>query len=88
MGYELLLDDQGRAAGVFAIDTREYKAYVYRAKAVCLGTGAPNGVFPNANRGAWAMRTNPLNLTGDGRAMAYRPGPNCAIWKCPGCMRA
>ena len=84
MGYELLLDDQGRAAGVFAIDTREYKAYVYRAKAVCLGTGAPNGVFPNANRGAWAMRTNPLNLTGDGRAMAYRAGAELCNMEMPG----
>ena len=84
MGYEILLDEQGRAAGVFAVDTREYKAYVYRAKAICLGTGAPNGVFPNANRGAWAMRTNPLNLTGDGRAMAYRAGAELCNMEMPG----
>ena len=49
MGYELFLDDQGRAAGVFAVG--EYRAHVHRAGAVCLGSGAPNGVFPNARRG-------------------------------------
>ena len=74
MGYELLLDGSGRVAGAVAVDTREKILHIYRASAVCLGTGLANGVYPFNRLGSIGMNPAPINLTGDGRMMAYRAG--------------
>ena len=74
MGYDLLTDEDGAVAGAVAVDTREDVLHVYRAKAVLLGTGLANGVFPFNRLGSIGMNPAPICLTGDGRMMAYRAG--------------
>lgn len=74
MGYELLKNAEGRIVGAIAVDTRDYVLHVYRAKAVCLGTGVAK-VYAFPSRGTAGMtNTEPLTLTGDGRMMAFRAG--------------
>ncbi len=66
---DILLDENGRAAGavVFNMETEEY--YVVRAKVVVLNTGGSGRLhfqgFPT---------TNHYGATGDGLVMAYRAG--------------
>lgn len=74
MGYELLLNDDGSVAGAVAVDTRERALYVYHAKAVLLGTGLVNNLWPFCSRGSVGATPDMLNLTADGRMMAFRAG--------------
>ena len=74
MGYELLLNDDGSVAGAVAVDTRERALHVYHAKAVLLGTGLVNNLWPFCSRGAVGSTPDMLNLTADGRMMAFRAG--------------
>ena len=66
---EILLDEEGKAAGavLFNMETEQY--YVVRAKAVVLATGGSGRLhfqgFPT---------TNHYGATGDGLVMAYRAG--------------
>jgi succinate dehydrogenase/fumarate reductase flavoprotein subunit len=73
MGLDLLKEG-GRVCGAVGIDTREDVLLVFQAKAVILGTGCLDRLYP-APTPAW-MPSIPgnLTLTGDGRAMAYRAG--------------
>lgn len=74
MGVELLISNDGAIEGVIALDTREKIIHIYRAKAVLLGTGLANNIWPNDRLGAPGASSHLLNLTGDGRAMAFRAG--------------
>ena len=58
-----LLVNQGRVCGALALDIREGKAVVLRAKTVVLATGGYMGCYP---------RTVTPCATGDGSSMAYR----------------
>ncbi len=72
MVYDLLCD--GGVAGAIGINTREDKITVFRAKAVILGTGCVERLYPSPINGRISNPAHPANLTGDGRAMAYRAG--------------
>src|ERR671919_1679374 len=61
-----LLVEDGRCAGVAAIDLRDSKVRCILAKAVILCTGGAGRVFP--------FTTNAAIKTGDGMALAYRAG--------------
>lgn len=74
MGYELLLNSDGSAAGAVAVDTRERTLHVYYARAVFLGTGLVNNLWPFCRQAAVGATPDMLNLTADGRMMAYRAG--------------
>jgi succinate dehydrogenase/fumarate reductase flavoprotein subunit len=69
-----LLKDQGRIVGAAAIDTREDLLLVIEAKAVILGTGCLDRLYPPPSPAWMASIPGNLTLTGDGRAMAYRAG--------------
>jgi len=62
---DLLVDD-GRVAGVVAIEVRSGEIYVFKAKAVVIASGGAGRVYP--------FTTNGAIKTGDGMAMAYRAG--------------
>src|SRR3989454_1950789 len=62
---KLLLED-GRCAGVAAIDLRDSEVRCFTAKAVILCTGGAGRIFP--------FTTNAAIKTGDGMALAYRAG--------------
>lgn len=66
---ELLLDDQGRCAGVVLVNLETRERYIARAKAVILATGGLGRLhiqgFPC---------TNHYGATADGLVMAYRAG--------------
>ncbi|TVQ34075.1 MAG: fumarate reductase (quinol) flavoprotein subunit [Geminicoccaceae bacterium] len=62
---DLLVDD-GRVAGVVAIEVRTGEIYVFKAKAVIVASGGGGRIFP--------FTTNGAIKTGDGMAMAYRAG--------------
>ena len=74
MGCDLLLNDAGEVVGALAISTREREICVYRAKAVFLGTGLVNNLWPFCRQGAVGATPDLLNLTADGRMMAWRAG--------------
>jgi fumarate reductase flavoprotein subunit len=61
-----LLVEDGRCAGVAAIDLRDSEVRCFTAKAVILCTGGAGRVFP--------FTTNAAIKTGDGMALAYRAG--------------
>jgi succinate dehydrogenase / fumarate reductase flavoprotein subunit len=62
----LLLDEQGRCAGVIARDVRSGQMEAFTAKNVILACGGAGQVYKPT--------TNGLIVTGDGIAMAYRAG--------------
>jgi len=69
-----LLRDKDRIIGAIGIDTREDVLVVFESKAVILGTGCLDRLYPAPVPGWMASIPGNLTLTGDGRAMAYRSG--------------
>ncbi|MDZ7377203.1 MAG: FAD-binding protein [candidate division KSB1 bacterium] len=72
---EIVLDDQGRAAGavLYNLETEEY--FVVKAKAVILATGGSGRLHIQK-----FMTTNHYGATGDGLVMGYRAGvPVCFL---------
>lgn len=63
---DLLLDAQGRAAGVLALDTESQRWLVVHARSVVLGTGGAHGLF--------SQQVSTAEMTGDGQAVLYRAG--------------
>ena len=63
---KLLLDDNGAACGVAAINVRSGVLHAIPAKAVIVCTGGGGRIFP--------FTTNAAIKTGDGMSMAYRAG--------------
>lgn len=60
--------------GAIGIDTREDSLVVFEAKAVVLGTGCLDRLYPPPTPAWMPSIPGNLTLTGDGRAMAYRAG--------------
>jgi len=73
MVFDLITDDEG-VIGAIGISTRENLFVIFESKAIIVGTGCLDRLYP-APTPAW-MGSIPgnLTLTGDGRAMAYRAG--------------
>lgn len=72
---ELILDEQGKAAGalLYNMETEEY--FVVKAKAVVIATGGTGRLHIQQ-----FMTTNHYGATGDGLVMAYRAGvPVCFL---------
>jgi len=69
-----LLKDKDRIIGAIGIDTREDAFVILEAKAVILGTGCLDRMYPPPTPAWMASIPGNLTLTGDGRAMAYRAG--------------
>ncbi|MFH1124711.1 MAG: FAD-binding protein [Pseudomonadota bacterium] len=69
-----LLKDEDRIVGAVGIDTREDALVVFEAKAVILGTGCLDRLYPPPTPAWMPSIPGNLTLTGDGRAMAYRAG--------------
>lgn len=63
---DLLLDAQGRAAGVLAFDSSNGTWLVVHAKSVVLGTGGAHGLF--------SQQVSTAEMTGDGQAVLFRAG--------------
>ncbi|MEF7616587.1 FAD-binding protein [Aquincola sp. MAHUQ-54] len=63
---DVLLDQQGRAAGVLAFDSAARRWLVVRAKAIVLGTGGAHGLF--------SQQVSTSEMTGDAQAVMYRAG--------------
>ena len=63
---DLLLDAQGRAAGVLALDASTRTWLVVHARSVVLGTGGAHGLF--------SQQVSTAEMTGDGQAVLYRAG--------------
>lgn len=66
MVVDLIKDEQGCVSGAIAFDFRIGEPVLYIAKATILATGGGLRIYP------WT--SGPEELTGDGRAMAYRVG--------------
>ena len=73
MIFDLLCGDEG-IIGAIGINTREHRVIVVQAKAVILGTGFVDRLYPPQVPGWFASVAGGLTLTGDGRAMTYRAG--------------
>jgi succinate dehydrogenase/fumarate reductase flavoprotein subunit len=69
-----LLRDKERIVGAVGIDTREDSLVLFESKAVILGTGCLDRLYPPPTPAWMASIPGNLTLTGDGRAMAYRAG--------------
>jgi succinate dehydrogenase/fumarate reductase flavoprotein subunit len=69
-----LLRDKERIIGAVGIDTREDTFFLFESKAVILGTGCLDRLYPPPTPAWMASIPGNLTLTGDGRAMAYRAG--------------
>jgi fumarate reductase (CoM/CoB) subunit A len=63
---DLLLDAQGHAAGVLALDASTRTWLVVHARSVVLGTGGAHGLF--------SQQVSTAEMTGDGQAVLYRAG--------------
>ncbi len=63
---DLLVNDQGQAAGVVAVDIDGGELHTFQAKAVIFATGGFGRI--------WKITSNAYALTGDGVAVAYRRG--------------
>ena len=72
MAFDLVGDDG--VMGAVGVDTREERIVGFRAKSVILGTGSCVRLYPAPTPGWMSNVTHPLEVTGDGRAMAYRLG--------------
>jgi len=73
MIFDLLRGGNG-IVGAIGIHTREQKVMVFQAKAVILGTGFVDRLYPPPVSGWLASVAGGLTLTGDGRTMTYRAG--------------
>jgi succinate dehydrogenase/fumarate reductase flavoprotein subunit len=73
MIFDLLCGNDG-IIGAIGINTREHRVIVVQAKAVILGTGFVDRLYPPQVPGWFASVAGGLTLTGDGRAMTYRAG--------------
>lgn len=73
MIFDLLCGDDG-IIGAIGMNTREHRVIVVQAKAVILGTGFVDRLYPPPVPGWFASVAGGLTLTGDGRAMTYRAG--------------
>lgn len=69
-----LLRDKERIIGAVGIDTRGDSFVLFESKAVILGTGCLDRLYPPPTPAWMASIPGNLTLTGDGRAMAYRAG--------------
>ncbi|PKN30557.1 MAG: FAD-dependent oxidoreductase [Deltaproteobacteria bacterium HGW-Deltaproteobacteria-21] len=69
-----LLRAGDKVVGAIGIDTREDSLVVFEAKAVVLGTGCLDRLYPPPTPAWMPSIPGNLTLTGDGRAMAYRAG--------------
>jgi succinate dehydrogenase/fumarate reductase flavoprotein subunit len=69
-----LLGNSGEVRGALAINTRQDELLQIQAKSVILGTGQVTRLYPFISPAVMNNRNVPINLTGDGRAMAYRLG--------------
>lgn len=63
---DLLVNDQGRAAGVIAVHIDSGQLHTFHAKAVVFATGGFGRI--------WKITSNAYALTGDGAAVAWRRG--------------
>jgi succinate dehydrogenase/fumarate reductase flavoprotein subunit len=72
MVFDLVHDDG--LLGAVGLSTREGKIFGIKAKSIVLATGHLNRLYPSPTPGWMANVDMPFNLTGDGRAMAYRAG--------------
>jgi succinate dehydrogenase/fumarate reductase flavoprotein subunit len=73
-----ILSDGKAVSGAVGVDTREDRLYVFKAKAVFVGTGEIRRLYPGITPAMLANDTLPITLTGDGRAMVYRAGAELA----------
>jgi succinate dehydrogenase/fumarate reductase flavoprotein subunit len=76
-----LLTDQGRIAGVMALDSRSGDFVVVRARAVILATGAAGRLGLPASGYLFGTYENPTNA-GDGYSMAYHAGAELSGLEC------
>jgi succinate dehydrogenase/fumarate reductase flavoprotein subunit len=83
MCFELISDGRN-VTGAIGVNTREDELVIFRAKAVILGTGAVQRLYPASSTPAWMFNTR-LSPTcvGDGRAMAYRAGAELVSMEIP-----
>lgn len=72
--FDLLKGKDDSVIGAIGLSTRDEKLIVFEAKAIVLGTGCCNGIYPSVTVGADNNRGQPVSQSGDGRAMAYRAG--------------
>jgi succinate dehydrogenase / fumarate reductase flavoprotein subunit len=63
---DLLINSQGQAAGVIALDIDRGEYHTFHAKAVIFATGGFGRI--------WKITSNAYSFTGDGAAIAYRRG--------------
>ncbi|MBM4457087.1 MAG: FAD-dependent oxidoreductase [Chloroflexi bacterium] len=63
---DLLINNQGQAAGVLAVDIDSGELHTFQAKATIFATGGFGRI--------WKITSNAFSLTGDGVAVAYRRG--------------
>ena len=63
---DLLMDAQGRTAGLLAFDASAQTWLIVRAKSVVLGTGGAHGLF--------SQQVSTGEMTGDGQAVMFRAG--------------
>ncbi len=77
----ILLDPEGRAAGLMGFDYRTGDFVVIRAKAVILSCGAAGRLGLPASGYLFGTYENPTNA-GDGYAMAYHAGAELANLEC------
>ncbi len=64
----------GRVIGATGVNVRTGEFYIFRAKATIISTGAPHGMWVFSTELA-GSRNNEPTMTGEGTAMAWRPGP-------------
>jgi len=69
-----LLGDENGVTGAVAVDTRENRLTEFRAKSVIMATGLIRRLYPGPAPMVMNNDTHPLNLTAEGRVMAYRLG--------------
>jgi fumarate reductase (CoM/CoB) subunit A len=67
-----ILAHNGKAVGATAVDLKSGEFYVLRAKSTVLATGGAGQIYGWSTVAAHS--TNPIEVTGDGQAMAYRIG--------------
>ncbi|GAG06951.1 unnamed protein product, partial [marine sediment metagenome] len=69
-----VLTDEGRVAGVAAVDLKEMKPVAFQAKSVVIATGGGARLWPRTD--------NPEGTTGDGMVLAYCAGAELVDLEC------